>query len=124
MLFRIIKMTKQAHEASRDPEGFAFKQATSAILGALIPTIITLLAFLGFLFALSYTSFWGGPYGLARFFFWFLVFIYGIGGYVLYFAWSKTTQFLKTYIKSARKKNTTAQEPQSHYREAEVIDEE
>ena len=85
----------------------------------LFQIILTLLAFLGFLFALGYTGFWGGPYGLAQFFFWFLLIAYAIIGYIFFFLYKKIKEFMKKQTK-----HHTKIKKEEVYREVEIIEEE
>ena len=73
-----------------DPQAMFRKQIARAFVGALIFPVLMLIGFFVFLFILSFTHLLGGPYGIARFFFWFLAFIYGSVAYgVLKFSLGK-----------------------------------
>lgn len=108
-------------EGTENPERFAKNQAKDAVIGALIVPIVILILFLGFLFVLSYTQVLGGPYGIARFFFWLLVVIYGISGSALYFI----GRAVKRVFSSG--KSMSSHQPEtspngSTIRDAEIVD--
>ena len=117
MIFQIFQITQKTRKASQDPEGFVQQQALGVLIGMLIGPFIFLLLFLVFLFLLSYTHLLGGPYGIARFFFWFLAIIYGTVGYLGY----KAVVTIKRVISQQRKKMQTSQN-KGKYREAEVVE--
>ncbi len=87
MLFKILRIRSMAKQGINDPQGFVQDQAKEAAIdaaiGALIVPAIFLILFLALLFVLSYTHLLGGPYGIAKFFFWLLVMVYGLAALVL-----------------------------------------
>ena len=123
MLFRIIQLTKQGKEGSEDPMGFVSRQAKGAIIEALLIPILGLVAFLVFLFLLSYTHFLGGPYGIARFFFWLLVLVYGTAGYFFYTIYSSFKKVISESKKKMKQKESFTADGK-RIREAEVVEEE
>jgi ABC-type uncharacterized transport system fused permease/ATPase subunit len=104
-------------EGVENPERFAKNQVKEAVIGALIIPLAILIVFLVFLFILSYTHVLGGPYGLARFFFWILIIIYGLSGSAVYFI-GKT--FRKVF--SSEKITHESHKPKGHIRDAEIVD--
>ena len=118
MIFEILQIRQKAKRASRDPHEFVKQEAIGALIGALIGPFIFLVLFLGFLFILAYTHLLGGPYGLARFFFWFLVIVYGTVGYLGY----QMIALVKRAFKNQQQMMREASEDGGVYREAEVVD--
>lgn len=118
MLFRLLQYKNMAQEGFDNPKAFAKAQATDAIIGAMIVPILFLLGFLGFLFILSYTQLIGGPYGIAKFFFWFLVVVYGTVGYVVYKIFNAFKKALKKHKHSVGFESHTGR-----YRDAEIVQE-
>ncbi len=107
-------------QGSTDPKGFAKGQVLDAIIGALIVPVLGLILFLGLLFILSYTHLLGGPYGIARFFFWLLLIVYTIGGLVIYSIYSAIRNAV-TNAKERTKKFSDASDQSLGIRDAEVI---
>lgn len=108
-----------AQEGLNNPEAFAEDQAKEALIGALILPVIVVLGFLAFLFVLAYTGILGGPYGVAKFFFWIVTIIYVVVGYTLY----KVATTLKRAVQSQRQAmRKQAEEKNTNYREAEIIE--
>lgn len=122
MLFRILQFRNMAKEGLNDPKGFAKGQAKEAIIGALMVPVIGLILFLALLFVLSYTQLLGGPYGVAKFFFWLLTIAYAIGGFVIYTIYSTIKKAVKN-VKDEMKKNSRSTNETSNIRDAEIIEE-
>jgi hypothetical protein len=116
MLFRIIDITQKARKGTQDPKGFMREQIQGALFEIVIGPILGLILFLGLLFVLSYTHVLGGPYGLARFFFWFLTIVYVSVGYGLYKLYGS--------LKNTFTQKPTAEQPSSakKVRDAEVVE--
>ncbi len=106
-------------EGIKDPEAFAESEARGAFIAALIPPVLIALGFLAVLFILGYTALWGGPYGVAKFFFWCCAIIYTVVGYTFY----KVVTTLKRAVQAGRErmKGYYTSSTKS-YREAEVVD--
>ena len=116
MLFRIIKTIHEAKNAGGDPSRYAKRSMRAIIFEMLMGPALTLVLFLVLLFSLAYTTFAGGPYDIARFFFWMLMIIYILVGYSAY----RIYRSIATRISQAQ--NTTHDEPyRGAFRDAEVI---
>lgn len=120
MLFKILHIKNMAQEAASNPQAFAEQQAKEAMIGAMIFPLVVFLGFLAFLFILAYTHLLGGPYGVAKFFFWIIGIIYATAGYVLY----KIVTSLKRIVQKQREKMKETTISEGNYREAEIIKEE
>ena len=119
MIFKAIKIVREARDSSEDPNRFVKKQIQGALFELIIGPVIVLLAFLGFLFMLAYTNVLGGPYGLARFFFWFIFFVYFITGAGVYMIYKTFKQAVRTTTQNIKKDAS----PRGVYRDAEVVEE-
>ncbi len=117
MVFKIFQLHKMAKEGIADPKGFAKGQVKEAVIGALIVPVIILALFIAFLFILSYTHVLGEPSGLARFFFWLFVIVYGTAGSVIYLIYST----IRSAIKRSKKLHEM-QDTQAHVRDAEIVE--
>ena len=115
-----------AREGVNDPQGFAKGQIKDAIIGALVVPILMVLGFWVLLFILSFTGMLGGPYGLAKFFFWFVTIIYGIVGFVLLQIFSTLKRVASTTQKKYRDydRGNPDQTNGVKYRDVEVVREE
>jgi cell shape-determining protein MreC len=111
MLFQIIKAGFDGKSFSHDPKRFTEGVVKQTALSFLIAPVITAVLFLTLLFVLSFTHILGGPFWLARVFFWMLAIGYAfvsIPVYLFYkmvkraskIAGTKTEQiFVKAEIK-------------------------
>lgn len=92
MIFQILKIRKMVREGKEDPGKLAGGEVGDFIIGAaILPGIVTV-GVLVLLFILSYTTLLGGPFGLAKFFFWVILF----GTVILFYT-------LATIIRLARR---------------------
>jgi len=89
MLFQIIKMRKMVKEGKENPGEFASSSVSDFITGILITPIIITLIVLVILFLLSFTAVFGGPFGIAKFFFFVILF----GTIILFYFISKIIFF-------------------------------
>lgn len=74
MIFQIFKIRKMVREGTENPGKFAGGQASDLLVGLFIIPLIISIFVLVLLFLLSYTSVLGGPFGLAKFFFYIVLF--------------------------------------------------
>lgn len=84
MLIEIIKVGFQGRKAYKHPGEFAGEAVTDVALSVLILPILGALALVVLLFLLSFTHLLGGPYFLAKVFFWLLIVGYAIIGLPIY----------------------------------------
>ncbi len=117
-MFRLYSLYKMWKEGTSDPKGFAKGQVLDAILGALIVPVVALILFLAFLFILSYTHLLGGPYGVAKFFFWLLAIFYTLAGLLIH-AIYKAFKGAITRVSGSRE--TKSAKMESGIRDAEVV---
>ncbi len=73
MLFKILKIRKMVREGTENPSGFAGEQAGELLWGFLAIPIIIAVAVLILLSIFSFTHVWGGPFLLAKIFFWIIL---------------------------------------------------
>jgi hypothetical protein len=78
MLFRIIKIYRMSKAGIENPENFAADEAGGFLLGLILVPVLGALIFLLFLGALAFSHFWGGPYAVAKVFFFFLLIPYAV----------------------------------------------
>ncbi|MBP6884718.1 MAG: hypothetical protein KBC17_02745 [Candidatus Pacebacteria bacterium] len=78
MIFTIIRVGLKGKSFYNDPKNFAEGAVKETALSFLVLPIISALIFLALLFILSFTHLLGGPYWLAKVFFWVLIFGYTI----------------------------------------------
>ena len=74
MIFQIFKIRKMVREGAENPGKFAGGQAGEFLVGLFIVPIIIAVIVLALLFLLSFTTVLGGPFGLAKFFFFIVLF--------------------------------------------------
>lgn len=85
MFYALFKLFR-AHKKGQFKDGmgeFAHEQAGEILLAPFWLAIIILAPFLIFCATLGFFEVWGGPYGLAKFFFWFFGVIVAIIGLVM-----------------------------------------
>lgn len=85
MLFTIIKTGLQGRQFQKDPSGFVASGVKETALSILIIPVVIAIIILGLLFTLGFTELLGGPFGLAKFFFFILLIGYGLISIPIYF---------------------------------------
>lgn len=96
MLFTIIKTGLKGREFQKNPSSFVESGVKETALSILIiPAVIAILILI-LLFILSFTHLLGGPFGLAKFFFFILLIGYGLISIPIYL-------FYKLVKKASRK---------------------
>jgi hypothetical protein len=85
-----------------DPEGFAADEVSGFLVGAVLIPIVIALGFLAFLGALAFSTFLGGPYAIAKVFFFFLLIPYGVFGGLFFFILKFARTLSKTAVKQGR----------------------
>jgi hypothetical protein len=97
MIFQIFKIRSMARDAKTDPGGFVGGGVADAFVGMLITPLIVAIGVLVLLFLLSFTTVLGGPFGLAKFFFFVVLF----GTYMLFSIIRKLSRVAKKVTKQA-----------------------
>ena len=83
MIFQILKVRKMVKEGSENPGNFAGGQVADLLTGLFVVPIVIGVGVLILLFILSFTTLLGGPFGLAKFFFFVVLFgILSLGSFV------------------------------------------
>lgn len=95
MLFTIIKVGLKGRSFRNNPNNFAQEAVMETGLSLILLPVITAVIILVLLFILSFTHLLGGPYGLAKVFFWFFAIGYAVISLPVYF-------FYKTIKKASR----------------------
>jgi hypothetical protein len=84
MLFTIIKTGLKGRSFYKDPKNFVSESVKETALSFLIFPIVVAILILAFLFVLSFTHLLGGPFLLAKFFFWILLIGYALVSVPIY----------------------------------------
>jgi len=74
-IFQLFFIRRQIRKGIADPSSFLVEQATDFFKNFLIACTITAVLILALLAIFGLTSWFGGPFGLARFLFWLLLII-------------------------------------------------
>ena len=74
MIFQIFKIRKMMREGTENPANFAAGQAGEFLVSLFIIPFIISIVILVLLFILSFTTIIGGPFGIAKFFFFVVLF--------------------------------------------------
>ncbi len=82
-LFNLFTKYRSIKQGVYKPEEFAQEQAVGALLGAFLVPVLILIGFFVLIVLLAFTSVLGGPYTIAKVFFWFLFVIYFSVGYLI-----------------------------------------
>jgi len=74
MIFKVFKIRNMIKEGKENPGKFAGNQAGELLMSMFVMPIISAIVFLGGLLVLGFTTLLGGPYGLAKFLFYIVLF--------------------------------------------------
>ncbi len=97
-IFQIFFIRREIKKGLNDPSGFVIDQLLDFVKGYLILGGAVGILILVPLCILGYFGWLGGPYGVAKFFFWFFLIIFGISETIITFIYLKVRKILKRQI--------------------------
>ncbi len=102
MLFRILKIYSLSKQGITDPESVLADEISGFLIGTILIPVFAAIGFLIFLGALAFSHFWGGPYLIAKFFFFFLLIPYFAFGTMLFYVLRFIRQASKSVVRQGK----------------------